>query len=72
MLDIDANPAQVMFVGFQDGVEHAARFRAGADLFGCTGDLFWDPTGGDAADEVLIATLTSSPALHRQTSCWYS
>ena len=65
MLDIDANPAQVAFVGFQDGVEHAPASGPALIYSDVTGDLFWDPTGGDAADEVLIATLTSSPALHQ-------
>jgi hypothetical protein len=30
-----------------------------------TGILSWDPTGGSADDQVLIATLTTSPDLFK-------
>jgi hypothetical protein len=30
-----------------------------------TGELLWDPTGGGADDQVLLATLLGSPELQR-------
>jgi Ca2+-binding RTX toxin-like protein len=65
MLDINANPAQVAFVGFEDGVENVPASGPALIYSDVTGDLFWDPTGGNAADQVLVATLTTSPELHR-------
>jgi hypothetical protein len=65
MLDVNANPAQVAFVGFEDGVENVPASGPALIYSDVTGDLFWDPTGGNAADQVLIATLTTSPELHR-------
>jgi hypothetical protein len=65
MLDVNANPAQVAFVGFEDGVDNVPASGPALIYSDVTGDLFWDPTGGNAADQVLIATLTTSPELHR-------
>jgi Ca2+-binding RTX toxin-like protein len=65
MLDVNANASQVAFVGFEDGVENVPASGPALIYSDVTGDLFWDPTGGNSADQVLIATLTTSPELHR-------
>lgn len=66
LLDFDVVQSQVRYLGFQDSQGSAG---AGPTLLyaGTTGSLFYDPTGtgGGASDQVLIATLGSSPALYR-------
>jgi Ca2+-binding RTX toxin-like protein len=65
MLDLNVGASQVSFVGFKDGVASVPASGPALIYSDGTGDLFWDPTGGSAADRLLIATLTTSPELHR-------
>jgi serralysin len=65
MLDVPISASQVTFVGFEDGVDDVPASGAALIYSDVTGDLFWDPTGGSPTDEVHIATLTTSPELHR-------
>jgi Ca2+-binding RTX toxin-like protein len=65
MLDITPNANQVAFVGFTDGLRDVPDSGPALIYSDTTGDLFWDPTGGDPADEVLLAMLTTSPELHK-------
>jgi Ca2+-binding RTX toxin-like protein len=65
MFDVDFNASQVSFVGFADGVATVPAAGAALIYSEGTGDLSWDATGGDAADEVLIATLSTSPDLFK-------
>jgi Ca2+-binding RTX toxin-like protein len=65
MLDVPVSASQVTFVGFEDGVDDVPASGAALIYSDVTGDLFWDPTGGSPTDEVHIATLTTSPELHR-------
>ena len=53
------------FVGFADGVATVPAAGAALIYSEGTGHLSWDATGGDAADAVLIATLTTSPDLFK-------
>jgi Ca2+-binding RTX toxin-like protein len=65
MIDVSPSASQVAFVGFEDGIENVPASGPALIYSDVTGDLFWDPTGGSSADEILIATLTTSPELHR-------
>jgi hypothetical protein len=55
----------VAFVGFEDGVASVPASGPALIYSDVTGELSWDPTGGSAADQVLIATLTTSPELFK-------
>ena len=65
MLDVSFNANQVAFVGFEDGVTTVPASGPALIYSEGNGNLSWDPTGGDAADAVLIATLTTSPELFK-------
>jgi hypothetical protein len=65
MIDVPFAANQIAFVGFQDGVASVPAAGPALIYSDVTGTLSWDPTGGDAADQVLIATLTTSPELFR-------
>lgn len=63
-LDFDVTAAQVRFIGFE-GPDDAPGAGPTLTYSDATGNLFWDPTGGDAVDQVLLATLVRSPELDR-------
>jgi hypothetical protein len=65
MIDVPFNASQVAFVGFEDGVASVPASGPALIYSDVTGELSWDPTGGDAVDQVLIATLTTSPELFK-------
>jgi serralysin len=65
MFDVDFSASQVAFVGFADGVATVPQSSPALIYSEGTGNLSWDATGGDAADAVLIATLTTSPDLFK-------
>jgi Ca2+-binding RTX toxin-like protein len=64
-LDVDVPAVQVAFVGFEDGVDTVPASGAALIYSDATGLLSWDPTGGSASDQVLVATLIGSPGLER-------
>jgi serralysin len=63
--NVDFDASQVAFVGFADGVTTVPASGAALIYSDADGHLSWDPTGGDASDEVLVATLTTSPDLFK-------
>jgi Ca2+-binding RTX toxin-like protein len=65
MIDVPFAANQVAFVGFQDGVASVPAAGPALIYSDVTGALSWDPTGGSAVDQVLIATLTTSPELFK-------
>jgi Ca2+-binding RTX toxin-like protein len=65
MIDVPVNASQVTFVGFEDGVASVPAAGPALIYSDVTGALSWDPTGGDASDQVLLATLTTSPELFK-------
>jgi serralysin len=65
MLDLPFTASQIAFVGFEDGVASVPATDPALIYSDVTGTLSWDATGGDAADQVLIATLTNSPELFK-------
>jgi Ca2+-binding RTX toxin-like protein len=64
-IDVPFAKDEVAFVGFEDGVNAVPATGPALIYSDVTGNLSWDPTGGDAADQVLIATLTNSPELFK-------
>jgi Ca2+-binding RTX toxin-like protein len=65
MIDVPFAANQIAFVGFQDGVASVPAAGPALIYSDVTGNLSWDPTGGSAVDQVLIATLTTSPELFK-------
>jgi Ca2+-binding RTX toxin-like protein len=64
-LDLDVTASEVAFVGFEDGVDTVPASGPALIYSDASGLLSWDPTGGSASDEVLVATLIGSPGLER-------
>jgi Ca2+-binding RTX toxin-like protein len=61
-IDVD-DPATVTFLGFEDSTDTGPAVGPALTYSDRTGELHWDPTGGAANDQILVAKLLSSPEL---------
>jgi len=64
VLEFGVAAGDVRFIGFA-GPDDTPGAGPTLTYSSATGNLLWDPTGGDASDQVQLATLLNSPELDR-------
>ena len=62
-IDVAVDPATVELLGFEDSTGSGPAAGAALIYSERTGNLHWDPTGGAADDQVLVARVLGSPEL---------